>query len=109
MRLAELLALARIAQRFVEHALAMPQATAEMWSRPRSSTFIAVLKPWPGLPPMMFAAGTRTFVEDHVAGLRAALAHLLVGLAELRPGGSAGTMKAEMPPAPGVRRCAPSA
>jgi acyl-CoA dehydrogenase len=32
-----------------------------MFSRPRSSTFIAVLKPWPGTPPMMFAAGTRTF------------------------------------------------
>jgi len=40
--------------------LAMPQAIAEMCSRPRSSTFIAVLKPLPGTPPMMFAAGTRT-------------------------------------------------
>src|SRR6476469_3523716 len=70
---------------------AMPQATAEICRRPRSSTFIAVLKPCPGLPPMMLAAGTRTFVEDHVAGLGAALPHLLVGLAQaqaLRFGGN---------------------
>ena len=62
--------------------VAAPTHTAAMLSRALSSTFIAVLKPMPSTPPMTFSAGTRTFVENHVRGVRAALAHLAVGLAD---------------------------
>ena len=51
-RLAELLALERVAHRVVRSARsATPTQTAAMCRRPRSSTFIAVLKPSPSLPP----------------------------------------------------------
>jgi hypothetical protein len=98
--LAELLALHRIAERHAISRSHMPSATAAMWMRPRSSTFIAVLKP-PG-----YAAddvgGRHGIVQDHVGGDRPLLAHLLVGLAEADAGVPAGRMKAEMPPAPGT-------
>ena len=74
--LAELLALHRVAQASRSMRSATPTQTAAMWMRPLSSTFIAVLKPRPSLPPMSWPAGTRQFVEDHVAGVGAALAHL---------------------------------
>ena len=61
-RLAELLALAsRSAARRRACAAATPTQTAAMWMRPLSSTFIAVLKPCPSLPPIRLAAGTRQF------------------------------------------------
>ena len=79
----------------------MPQATAEMLSRPRSSTFIAVLKPCPGSPPMMFAAGTRTFSRITSQVLVPRWPIFLSVLPNLMPGRSAGTMKDETPAAPG--------
>ena len=53
-----------------------------MCSLPLSSTFIAVLKPTPSRPPIRFPAGTaqRSKITSH--GMRAALAHLAVELAE---------------------------
>jgi hypothetical protein len=80
---------------------ARPQETAEMLSRPRSSTFIAVLKPWPGTPPMMFAAGTRASSRITSQVLVPRWPIFLSGLPSDSPGVSAGTMKAETPPAPG--------
>lgn len=81
---------------------AMPQATAEMFRRPRSSTFMAVLKPWPGTPPMMFAAGMRTFprMTSQVMVPRCLIFRSF--FPSLMPGRSAGMMKAETPDAPGL-------
>lgn len=79
----------------------MPQATAEICRRPRSSTFIAVLKPCPGLPPMMLAAGTRTLSRITSQVLVPRWPIFLSGLPRLKPLASAGTTKAEMPAAPG--------
>ena len=65
---------------------AMPQATAEMCSRPRSSTFIAVLKPCPGAPPITLAAGTRTFSRITSQVLVPRWPIFLSGLPRVRPG-----------------------
>ena len=79
---------------------ATPTQTAAMCRRPLSSTFIAVLKPTPSRPPIRLAAGTRQSLEDHVAGVRALLAHLAVGLPIESPGVPRSTTKAEIAAAP---------
>lgn len=79
----------------------MPQATAAMLSRPRSSTFIAVRKPWPGTPPMMWVAGTCTFSRMTSQVIVPRWPILRSFLPSVMPGRSAGTMKADTPPAPG--------
>src|SRR5258708_2683375 len=73
---------------------------AAMWMRPRSSTFIAVLKPCPSRPPSSAAAGTRqsSKMTSQVWAPRCPI--LRSGGPSLRPGLGASTRKAEMPPAP---------
>ena len=81
-RLAELLALDRVAQR-VARACARPRRR-----RRRRCAAAPVEHLHRGLEALALAAadqvrgGHATVLEDHVAGVRAALAHLLVGLAE---------------------------
>ncbi len=68
---------------------AAPTQTAAMCRRPLSSTFIAVLKPTPSLPPIRLRGRHAAVLENDVAGVRAALAHLPVGLAEGEAGRAA--------------------
>ena len=61
---------------------------------------MAVLKPLPASPPMMWLAGTRTLSRMTSQVLVPRCPIFLSGLPRLRPGRPAGTMKAEMPAAP---------
>ena len=63
----------------------MPTQTAAMWSRPRSSTRIAIRNPSPFLAEPV-GGRHRRFVEIDVADMGALLAHLLLGLADETPG-----------------------
>ncbi|MNE79948.1 hypothetical protein D3C80_1764780 [compost metagenome] len=79
---------------------ATPTLTAAMWMRPLSSTFMAVLKPWPSFRPMRLAAGTRT-LSKNTSQVWAPFWPILTSfLPKLMPGLLASTMKAETPPAP---------
>ncbi|MCY1559023.1 hypothetical protein D9M68_960150 [compost metagenome] len=79
---------------------ATPTLTAEMWSRPLSSTFIAVLKPWPSFRPIRLAAGTRTFSKITSQVCAPFWPILTSRLPKLMPGVFASTMKAETPAEP---------
>ncbi len=79
---------------------ATPTATAAMWMRPFSSTFIAVLKPRPSCRPMRLAAGTLTLskITSQVWAPRWPI--FLSYLPKLMPGVLASTMNEDTPPAP---------
>ena len=79
---------------------AAPTQTAAMCRRPLSSTFMAVLKPTPSLPPMRFAAGTRQFSKMTSQVCAPCWPIFLSIFPSERPGVSFSTMKAEMAEAP---------
>ena len=79
---------------------ATPTQTAEMCSRPRSSTCIATLKPSPSWP-SRFSAGTRTLSKITSQIWAPCWPIFFSGLPTERPGRLRSTKKAETPPAPG--------
>jgi hypothetical protein len=78
---------------------ATPTQTALMWRRPRSSTFIAVLKPCPSRsgPPMIASGGTRTSSKITSQVCAPFWPIFLSGAPSVIPGLSASTRKAETP------------
>ena len=84
---------------------ATPTQTPEMCSRPRSSTCIATLKPSPSSPRRK-RAGTRAFSKITSQICAPCWPIFFSGLPMVMPGVFAGTMKAEIPPAPFLRRIA---
>jgi hypothetical protein len=73
---------------------------AEMVRRPRSSTFIAVLKPWPSRPPMIASPGTRQSSKITSQIWAPCWPIFTSGLPRLSPGVSASTRNAVTPRAP---------
>jgi hypothetical protein len=87
-RLAEGVALLRVARRGSSAASITPSACAPTPIRPASSMLIAILNPSPSAPSRC-SIGTRRFSSVSETGVRAAQSHLVLGLTDHEPGSAA--------------------